>query len=89
MRSEIRALVERVGALARLDLGELGGDLEALDLGEAGDGRALGAKPWPERPWLSVEIRRYVTIFFISVMPPAVSRQRNDASGKTELIAPA
>ncbi len=35
---ELRAAVERVGALARLDLRELGGDLEALGLGEAGDG---------------------------------------------------
>ncbi len=34
---ELRAAVERVGALARLDLRELGGDLEALGLGEADD----------------------------------------------------
>ena len=42
---ELRAAVERVGTLARLDLSELGGDLEALGLGEAGDGGALGVEP--------------------------------------------
>jgi hypothetical protein len=39
-RAPARAAVERVGALARLDPSELGGDLEALGLGEAGDGGA-------------------------------------------------
>jgi hypothetical protein len=45
--AKLRAAVERVGALARLDLSELGGDLEALSLGEAGDGGALGVEPEP------------------------------------------
>ena len=39
------AAVERVSALARLDLRQLGGDGEALGLGEAGDGGALGVEP--------------------------------------------
>jgi hypothetical protein len=38
---ELRALVERIGALASLALDELGDDVEALRLGEALDGRAL------------------------------------------------
>ena len=38
---ELRAAVERVGALARLDLDMLGDDLEALGGGEPGDGSAL------------------------------------------------
>src|SRR5271165_4337076 len=45
--SELRAAVERVRTLARLDLDMLGDDLEALGLGEADDGGTLGvdAKP--------------------------------------------
>jgi hypothetical protein len=39
---ELRATVEGISTLPRLDLGELGSDLEALGLGEPGDGRALG-----------------------------------------------
>ncbi len=50
---ELRAAVERIGALARLDLSELGGDLEALGLGEAGDGGALGVEPEPRAALLS------------------------------------
>ena len=44
---ELGAAIERVGALARLDLDELGDDLEPLDLGEAGDGGALGVHAEP------------------------------------------
>ena len=50
---ELRAAVERVRALARLDLSELGGDLEALGLGEAGDGGALGVEPEPRAALLA------------------------------------
>jgi hypothetical protein len=38
---------ERVGALACLDLGKLGHDLETLGFGEAGDGGALGVQAEP------------------------------------------
>ena len=38
---QLRPAVERIGALAGLDLGELGDDLEAFGLGEGGDGLAL------------------------------------------------
>ena len=44
---ELRAAIERVGALARLDLDELGDDLEPLGLGEPGDGGALGVNAEP------------------------------------------
>ena len=50
---ELRAAVERVGALARLDLSELGGDLEALGLGEAGDGGALSVNAKPRAALLA------------------------------------
>jgi hypothetical protein len=51
---QLRAAVERVGALVRLDLRELRGDLEALGLGEADDGGAVrgtiaGDRPRPVR----------------------------------------
>ena len=42
---ELRATVEGVRALAGLDLGERGGDFEALGGGEAGDRLALGVEP--------------------------------------------
>ena len=46
---ELRAAIEGVGALARLDLDMLGDDLKALGVGEAGDGLALrlGDLPCP------------------------------------------
>ena len=50
---ELRAAVERVGALARLDLSEFGGDLETLSLGKAGDGGALGVEPEPRAALLA------------------------------------
>ena len=40
-RDELWPAIQGVRALAGLDLGELGGDGEALGLGERGDGRAL------------------------------------------------
>lgn len=52
---ELRAAIEGVGALAGLDLGERGGDLEALGGGEAGDGFALGVEP---EPGFSLFLRR-------------------------------
>ncbi len=44
---ELRAAIERFGAPARLDLNELGDDLELLGLGKADDGGALGVKVKP------------------------------------------
>ena len=41
---ELRRPVESIGALPRLDLGELRDDLEPLGLSEAGDGCALGVE---------------------------------------------
>ena len=41
---QLRPPVERIAALARLDLGELGDDLEAFGLGKAGNSLALGFK---------------------------------------------
>ena len=41
---QLRAAIERVRPLARLDLDMLGDDLEALGLGETGDG-LLGLDP--------------------------------------------
>jgi hypothetical protein len=41
-RVQLRPAVQRVAALARLDLGELGDDIEALRGGEGGNGGALG-----------------------------------------------
>ena len=41
-RLQLWSAVERVGALAGLDLGELGDDLEALGRGKGGNGLALG-----------------------------------------------
>ena len=42
---ELRAAIEGVSALPRLDLDELGNDIEPLGLGEPGDGGALGVNP--------------------------------------------
>ena len=47
---ELRQAIEGVGALARLDLGELGDDLEPLGLGEPSYSRALGVQPSPDAP---------------------------------------
>jgi len=55
---EPRAAVKRVCPLARLDLCELGDDLEPLGLGEAGDGGALGVDAKPERPCSRVLTRK-------------------------------
>jgi hypothetical protein len=44
---ELRAAIERVGTLARLNLDMFGDDLEALGLGEARDGLALTLKAEP------------------------------------------
>ena len=43
-RRQLRALVERIGALAGLDLDELSHDFEALGLGKPGNGGALRFK---------------------------------------------
>jgi hypothetical protein len=44
---ELRAAIERVRALARLDLNMLGDELEPLGLGESGDGSPLGINAEP------------------------------------------
>jgi hypothetical protein len=53
--AELRATIERVRALPRLDLDMLGDDIEVLGLGEPGDGGALGV---PERLCSRVLTRR-------------------------------
>src|SRR5271166_583807 len=50
---ELRAAIERVRALARLDLDMLGDDLKVLGLGEAGDGGALGVNAEPRAALLA------------------------------------
>ena len=50
---ELRAAIERVASLARLDLDEFGDDLEALGLGESGDGDVLRLKPEPRTALLA------------------------------------
>ena len=55
---ELRPAIERVGALACLDLAEGLGQVVALDLGEAGErGDAAPRGPRPERPCCAVETR--------------------------------
>ena len=46
---ELRAALEGVRALARLNFSELGDDLEPLGLGEPGDGGALGVNAEPKK----------------------------------------
>jgi hypothetical protein len=41
---ELRATIESIRALTRLDLGELGDDLKTLGLGKPSDRRALSVK---------------------------------------------
>ena len=49
-RGELRALVERVGALASFDLDELMHDLHGFARGKVYDGLCWASKPSPERP---------------------------------------
>ena len=56
-RLQLRAPVERISALARLDLGVLGDDVEPFGLGERGDGAALRLQAQPERPCFWVTTR--------------------------------